>query len=176
MFSDFLRKNWYWILGALASFLLFIISPVLFIIVFAVILAIYFLVIRRRRGGVNAEGVVTTRVRVLRSVSSQGVNDLRLSRVCLSVGVGEGVVRIGDRWISALLISTLDYSLLRDIIGLGAVISDNNNHYLVIYGESVDDVSVKLNTAIELLKSRNVLFRQLSSSDIINEVILRWMN
>ncbi|WP_245522563.1 hypothetical protein [Vulcanisaeta distributa] len=117
-----------------------------------------------------------TRVKLLRSVSSQGINDLRMSKVCLSIGVGDGIIRVGDRWISALRINALDLSLLRDAINLGALISDNGNNYLVIYGENPDEVSIRLNTAVELLRSRNVLFRQLSSSELISEVVLRWMS
>ncbi|ADN50112.1 hypothetical protein Vdis_0719 [Vulcanisaeta distributa DSM 14429] len=176
MISDFLRKNWYWVLGILASFLLFIISPILFTIVLIIILIIYFIFIRRRKseGGVGESTV--TRVKLLRSVSSQGINDLRMSKVCLSIGVGDGIIRVGDRWISALRINALDLSLLRDAINLGALISDNGNNYLVIYGENPDEVSIRLNTAVELLRSRNVLFRQLSSSELISEVVLRWMS
>ncbi len=133
----FLRKNWYWILGILASFFLFIISPILFMIVLVIALVIYFLVVRRRKSKGTSGGLVTTKIRLLRSVSSQGINDLKLSRLCLSIGVGDGVVRIGDRWVSALRIDTLDFSLLRDIMGLGAFISDGGSNYLVIYGESL---------------------------------------
>ncbi len=170
----FLRRNWYWVLGILVSFLLFIISPILFITVLIIILIIYLIFIRRRRDRRGTEESMVTKVKLLRSVSSQGVNDLRMSRVCLSIGVGDGIVRIGDRWVSALRINTLDISLLRDLVNLGAFISDSNSNYLVIYGESPDEVSIRLNTAVELLRSRNVLFRQLSSTELINEVVLRW--
>lgn len=176
MISDFLRKNWYWILGILASFLLFIISPILFTIILIIILIIYFIFIRRRKNEKSVEELTVTRVKLLRSVSSQDINDLRMSKVCLSIGVGDGIVRVGDRWISALRINALDLSLLRDAINLGALISDNGNNYLVIYGENPDEVSIRLNTAVELLRSRNVLFRQLSSSELISEVVLRWMS
>ncbi|WP_243679064.1 hypothetical protein [Vulcanisaeta distributa] len=168
-------------MGILASFLLFIISPpILFIIVIIAVLIIYFVFVRRKRdeGGGAEGGSAVAKVRLVRSVSSQGgVGDLRMSRVCLSIGVGDGIVRIGDRWISALRINTMDFSLLRDVIGLGgAFITDSNSNYLVIYGESPDEVSIRLNTAVELLRSRNVLFRQLSSSELISEVVLRWMS
>ncbi len=136
MISDFLRKNWYWVLGILVSFLLFIISPILFTIVLIMILIIYFIFIRHRKSERDVEESMVTRVKLLRSVSSQGINDLRMSRVCLSIGVGDGIVRVGDRWISALQINTLDLSLLRDVINLGAFISDNSSSYLVIYGEN----------------------------------------
>ena len=172
--SDFLRRNWYWVLGILVSFLLFIISPVLFIAVLIIVLVVYFVFIRRGKDK-RVESTVT-KIKLLRSVSSRGVHDLRMSKVCISIGVGDGVVRLGDRWISALRIQALDSSLLRDVMGLGAIISDNNSNYLVIYGDSPDDVSIRLNTAVELLRSRNVLFRQLSSSEVISEVILRWMS
>ncbi len=172
MFSDFLRRNWYWVLGILVSLLLFIISPVLFIAALIIALIIYFAIIKRR-GGVR-EGSTVTRVKLLRSVSSQGVGDLRLSRVCISIGVGDGVVRIGDRWVSALRINALDSSLLHDLINLGAIMSDGGSNYLIIYGESPDEVSIRLSTAVELLRAHNALFRQLSPSEVISEVILRW--
>ncbi len=170
----FLRRNWYWVLGILASLFLFIISPILFIIVLIIVLVVYFVLIRRGKN--KGEESTVAKVKLLRSVSSKGAHDLRVSRVCVSIGVGDSMVRLGDRWVSALRINALDSSLLRDIMGLGAIISDNNSNYLVIYGDSPDDVSIRLNTAVELLRSRNALFRQLSSSEVISEVILRWMS
>ncbi|BDR92301.1 hypothetical protein [Vulcanisaeta souniana] len=175
MLSDFLRRNWYWVLGILVSLFLFIINPVLFVIVFIAILVIYFLAFRRRKSRGNTKDTTTT-VRILRSYAVGSASDVRLSKVCFSVGVGDNVVRVGDRWVSALSISTLDLLTLREVLNLGAIISDGNSHYLVIYGDNIDDVFVRLNTAAELLRSRNVLFKQLSSSELIKEVILRWMS
>ncbi len=174
MISDLLRRNWYWILGVLVSFLLFIISPILFIIVLSIVLLTYFL-IHRRRGSGN-KGVTESRVRVVRSYGVMNTSDVKVSRVCLGVGIGDSVVRIGDNWVSALAVSALDQSLMRDAVGLGAVIIDGNNNYLVIYGNDINEVSVRLNTAVELLRSRNIPFRQLSPSEVINEVVLRWMS
>ncbi len=175
MLSDFLRRNWYWVLGILVSLFLFIINPVLFVIVLVAILAIYFLVFRRRKPRESTKDTTTT-VRILRSYAVGSASDVRLSKVCFSIGVGDGIIRVSDRWVSALSISTLDLSILREVLNLGAIISDGNSHYLVIYGDNIDDVFVRLNTAVELFRSRNVLFRQLSSSELIKKVIFRWMS
>ncbi|MFB6470040.1 MAG: hypothetical protein TU36_002215 [Vulcanisaeta sp. AZ3] len=51
---------------------------------------------------------------------------------------------------------------------------DGANHYLVVYDNDVNEVFIKVNTIIEMLRSRNIVFRQLSSSEILNEVIFRW--
>jgi hypothetical protein len=171
--SDFLRRRWYWILGILTAFVLFLISPILFVVTTAVLLLVYFLAFRRRSKTGDAS-VTRVRVGVVRSYDTLDINDLKSSKVCFNVDIGDWIVRIGDNWISALWLGFLDSSLMGDVAGLGAIINDGNDHYLVIYGNDINDVLVRLNTAVELLRTRNVVFRQLEPSELVSRVVFRW--
>jgi hypothetical protein len=172
--GDFLRRRWYWILGVIVAFTLFIINPLLFVFIIAVSLLVYFLFFRRRRREEGVGNTVRVKVGVVRDYGVFDIGNLRLRKVCFSVGVGDGVVRVGDNWIAALWLGFLDSALMSSIAGLGALISDGSDNYLVIYGSDVNDVFVRLNTAVELIRTRNVVFRQLSSSELISRVVFRW--
>nr|KJR71477.1 MAG: hypothetical protein TU36_07750 [Vulcanisaeta sp. AZ3] len=172
MISNFLRRRWYWVLSILASILLFIISPILFAIVIVIILLVYFIIHKHKNKGNN--GAAEVKVKIVRNYNTFNANNLRSSKVCFNVGLGDAIVSIGDRWVSALSLSALDSSLLHEISELAAIVIDGANHYLVVYDNDVNEVFIKVNTIIEMLRSRNIVFRQLSSSEILNEVIFRW--
>ncbi|WP_069806442.1 hypothetical protein [Vulcanisaeta thermophila] len=172
VFSDFLRKYWKQILTVILLLFILIINVRLFIIAIIIVTIVY-MVVRLRRGRDRSREAQRVRLGVIHEITRE--DHIKEGRVCINVGLGRSIAIIGNRWVTMLSLDYVDTSIINELMELCDVLMGNGRYYLLIHGNDPNDVVIRLGTITKLLSSRGLTFRQLSPSEVINEVVGVWM-